>query len=176
MKTAPITAEVYADRPQPFRRATHTHAALARASSSLASAPRGLAQVWQVPIGMWGTPFALGGNAGRAVVHPLEGAAPSREPPRGGSQHPTNQPLPPPLPNKPLANLCTPNPPSCPPNPSTPLSHPSSPVESKTRTHNGRVESARRTADGGVGRRWAEQGANISIALEANRPSGPPAQ
>ena len=52
----------------------------------------------------------------------------------------------------------------------------STPVESKIRTHNGRVESARRRADGGVGRRWAEQGADISVALEANRPSGPPAQ
>ena len=49
------------------------------------------------------------------------------------------------------------------------------PVESKTRTHNGRVGSARRRADGGAGRRWAEQGADISVALEANRPSGPPA-
>ena len=49
------------------------------------------------------------------------------------------------------------------------------PVESKTRTHNGRVESARRRADGGAGRRWAEHGADISVALEANRPSGPPA-
>ena len=44
-----------------------------------------------------------------------------------------------------------------------------------TRTHNGRVGSARRRADGGVGRRWAEQGADISVALEANSPSGPPA-
>ena len=50
------------------------------------------------------------------------------------------------------------------------------PVESRTRTHNGQVGSARRTADGGAGRRWAEQGADISVALEANRPSGPPTQ
>ena len=50
-----------------------------------------------------------------------------------------------------------------------------SPVESKTRTHNGRVGSARRRAAGGAGRRWAERGADISVALEANRPSGPPA-
>ena len=49
------------------------------------------------------------------------------------------------------------------------------PYESKTRTHNGRVGSARRRADGGAGRRWAEQGADSSVALEANRPSGPPA-
>ena len=49
------------------------------------------------------------------------------------------------------------------------------PVESKTRTHNGRVGSARRRADGGAGRRWAKQGADISVALEANSPSGPPA-
>ena len=49
------------------------------------------------------------------------------------------------------------------------------PVESKTRTHNGRVGSARRRADGGAGRRWAEQSADISVALEANSPSGPPA-
>ena len=56
------------------------------------------------------------------------------------------------------------------------LNDPSEPVESKTRTHNGRVGSARRRADGGAGRRWAEQGADISVALEANRPSGPPAQ
>ena len=45
-------------------------------------------------------------------------------------------------------------------------------VESKTRTHNGRVESARRRADGGVGRRWAKQGADISVVLEAHRASG----
>ena len=50
----------------------------------------------------------------------------------------------------------------------------SSPVESKTRTHNGRVGSARRTADGGAGRSWAEQGADISVGPEANRPSSPP--
>ena len=49
------------------------------------------------------------------------------------------------------------------------------PVESKTRTHNRRVGSARRRADGGAGRRWAEQGADISVALGANRPAGPPA-
>ena len=47
-------------------------------------------------------------------------------------------------------------------------------VESKTRTHNGRVGSARRTADGGAGRSWAEQGADISVGPEANRPSSPP--
>ena len=52
----------------------------------------------------------------------------------------------------------------------------STPVESKNRTHNGRVGSARRRADGGAGRRWAKQGADISVALEANRPSGFPAQ
>ena len=50
------------------------------------------------------------------------------------------------------------------------------PVESKTRTHNGRVGSARRRADGGAGRRWSKQGADILVALEANRPSGLPAQ
>ena len=50
----------------------------------------------------------------------------------------------------------------------------SPPVESKTRTHSGRVGSARRTADGGAGRRWAEQGADISVGPEANRPSSPP--
>ena len=44
------------------------------------------------------------------------------------------------------------------------------PVESKTRTRNGRVGSAWRSADGGAGRRWAEQGADISVTLEANRP------
>ena len=44
MRTAPVTAEVYPGRPQPPRRATHTHAARARASSPLASAPRGVAQ------------------------------------------------------------------------------------------------------------------------------------
>ena len=49
------------------------------------------------------------------------------------------------------------------------------PVESKTRTHNGQVGSARRRADSGAGRRWVEQGADISVALEANHPSGPPA-
>ena len=48
------------------------------------------------------------------------------------------------------------------------------PVESKTRTHNGRVGSARRTADGGAGRSWAEQGADISVGPEANHPSSPP--
>ena len=37
---------------------------------------------------------------------PLEGATLSREPPRGGSQHPTNQPLPSSFPNKHFANLC----------------------------------------------------------------------
>ena len=43
------------------------------------------------------------------------------------------------------------------------------PVESKTRTHNGRVGSARRsTADGGTGRSWSEQGADISVGPEAN--------
>ena len=49
------------------------------------------------------------------------------------------------------------------------------PVEFTTRTHNGRVGSARRRADGGAGRCWAEQSADISVALEASRPSGPPA-
>ena len=48
-------------------------------------------------------------------------------------------------------------------------------VESKTRTHNRRVGSAQRRADGGAGRRWAEQGADISVALGANSPSSPPA-
>ena len=47
------------------------------------------------------------------------------------------------------------------------------PVESKTRTHNGRVGSARRTADGGAGRSWAEQGADISVNPEASYSSGP---
>ena len=47
------------------------------------------------------------------------------------------------------------------------------PVESKTRKHNGRIVSARRKAYGGAGRRWEEQGADISVALEANNPSGP---
>ena len=47
------------------------------------------------------------------------------------------------------------------------------PVESKTRIHNGRFGSARRRAYSGAGRRWAEQGADISVALEANRPAGP---
>ena len=47
------------------------------------------------------------------------------------------------------------------------------PVESKTRTHNRQVDSARRTADGGAGRSWAEQGADISVGPEANRPSSP---
>ena len=46
----------------------------------------------------------------------------------------------------------------------------SRPVESKTRTHNGRVRSAQRTADCGAGRNWAKQGADIS---EGNRPSSP---
>ena len=49
------------------------------------------------------------------------------------------------------------------------------PVEFKTRTHNRRVGSARRRADGGARRRWAEQRDDILDALEANRPSGPPA-
>ena len=49
------------------------------------------------------------------------------------------------------------------------------PVDSKTRTHNRRVGSARRRAESGARRRWAKQGADISVALEANRPSGPPA-
>ena len=49
-----------------------------------------------------------------------------------------------------------------------------SPVESKTRTHNGRVGSAQRTADGGAGRSWAEQGADISVGPEGNRPFSPP--
>ena len=50
-------------------------------------------------------------------------------------------------------------------------------VEFPTRTHNGRFASAvRRWAEGGSRRRLAEQGADISVALEANRPSGPPAQ
>ena len=47
------------------------------------------------------------------------------------------------------------------------------PVESKTRTHNGRVGSARRTKDGGAGRNWAEQGADISDGPKANRSSRP---
>ena len=42
---------------------------------------------------------------------PLEGGTLSREPPRGGSQHPTNQNLPSPLPRKHLGNLSS-NPPS----------------------------------------------------------------
>ena len=46
----------------------------------------------------------------------------------------------------------------------------------KTRPHNGRVGSARRRAEGRAGRRWAKQGADISVALEANSPSGPPAR
>ena len=41
------------------------------------------------------------------------------------------------------------------------------PFDSKTRTHNVLARSARRRADGGAGRRWAEQG--------ADRPSGVPA-
>ena len=40
-------------------------------------------------------------------------------------------------------------------------------VESKTRTHNGRVGSAQRTADGGAGRSWANQAAEISVGSEA---------
>ena len=48
------------------------------------------------------------------------------------------------------------------------------PAESKTRTHNARVGSTQRTADGGAGRRWANQGADISVGLEGNRPSSPP--
>ena len=48
------------------------------------------------------------------------------------------------------------------------------PVESKTRTHNGRVGSAPRTADGGAGRSWAEQGADMSVGPEGNRPSSRP--
>ena len=50
------------------------------------------------------------------------------------------------------------------------------PVKSKTRTHNGRVGSPRRRSDGEARRRSAEQGADISVAWEANRPSGFPAQ
>ena len=49
-----------------------------------------------------------------------------------------------------------------------------SPVECKTRTYNGRVGSAQRTADGGAGRRWAHQGADISVGPEGNCPSSPP--
>ena len=49
------------------------------------------------------------------------------------------------------------------------------PLDFKTRTHNMRVGSAQRRADGGPGRPWAEQSADISVALEANSPSGPPA-
>ena len=45
----------------------------------------------------------------------------------------------------------------------------------QTWTHTGRVGSARRRADGGAGQCWAKQGADISVALEANRPSCPPA-
>ena len=56
-----------------------------------------------------------------------------------------------------------------------PNQSPKEPVESKTRTHQGRVESASRKADGWAGRRSAEQGPDISIALGANRPSGSPA-
>ena len=48
------------------------------------------------------------------------------------------------------------------------------PVESKTRTHNGRVGSARRTAHGGAGRSWAEQGADNSVGPEADRPCSSP--
>ena len=44
------------------------------------------------------------------------------------------------------------------------------PVESKTRTNNGRVGSAWRTAHGEAGRNWAEQGADISIGPEAPVP------
>ena len=45
------------------------------------------------------------------------------------------------------------------------------PVESKTGTHNGLVRSAGRRAENGAGRRWAEQGADISVAMETKRPS-----
>ena len=48
------------------------------------------------------------------------------------------------------------------------------PVESKTRTNNGQVGSAQRTADGGAGRNWANQGADISVGPEGNRLSSPP--
>ena len=37
------------------------------------------------------------------------------------------------------------------------------PVEYKTQTDNGRVNSARHTADGAASRIWAEQGADISV-------------
>ena len=46
--------------------------------------------------------------------------------------------------------------------------------DSKTCTHNGRVGSARRPADGAAGRR-AEKRADISVGPEANRPSSLPA-
>ena len=52
--------------------------------------------------------------------------------------------------------------------------HQLTPVESKIRTQNGQVGSARRRADGGAGRSLAEQGADSSVVLEANRPCGPP--
>ena len=60
---------------------------------------------------------------------PLERATLSREPPRGGSQQPTNQLLPPPLPNKHFRNHSsqppTPSPPAPkPPHPPLPFSQP----------------------------------------------------
>ena len=47
-------------------------------------------------------------------------------------------------------------------------------VESKTGTLNKRVGSAQHTADGGAGRSWANQGADIPVGPEGNRPSSPP--
>ena len=46
-------------------------------------------------------------------------------------------------------------------------------VESKTWTHNGRVGSAQRTADGWAGRNWAKHVADISVSPEAACPLCP---